>query len=80
MERGELKRGFKPLEHKLKDTKGLKSIRDCNNCFYMYSDGESKEEYCHNNGVTSYDMCEESNKKYCTFYLPPWSNKEREEF
>lgn len=62
-----------------KFTKGFKGVRDivsekgkyvanCNSCVCFYQGGEDAEECCHNNEVTKYDMCYDTNKTYCSFW------------
>lgn len=73
MERGTIKKGFRVFRNTVKnDYRRLKQIRSCTTCKYFYKDKNSNEEICHNNSVTSYDMTETSNTKYCTFWTPVW--------
>lgn len=73
MEKGTVKKGFKAFRNNIKDdNRKLKQIRNCNTCKYLFKDPDSKEEICHNNSVTSYDMVNEGNIKYCTFWTPVW--------
>ncbi len=65
-----LTRGFKDVRKKINATKGsIRSVRSCASCKYFY-DGGDGEETCHNSGVTPFDITEEDNKTYCTFYTP----------
>ena len=65
-----LSRGFKNVRKKINETKGtIRSVRSCASCDYFFI-GDDGEEICHNSAVTSFDITEEENKTYCTFYLP----------
>lgn len=78
MEKGTIKKGFRAFRSNLKDdNRKLKQIRHCKSCKYYYKDEDTEEEVCHNNSVTSYDMVEKDNLKYCTFWTPVW-HKEKD--
>ena len=73
MTKTKLGRGFKAFRKEVKDTQyKLKNIRDCRSCNYYYEDTGGDEEYCHNNAVTSYDLVNDENKSYCSFWQPVW--------
>lgn len=75
MKQGTVKRGFKAFRKTVdKDDRKLRAIRNCNNCKYEYSDEGEKEEYCHNNSVTKFDMVDDGTKKFCTYWKPNWIN------
>ena len=63
----------------MKITKGFKKVRElvsergkyvanCNSCRMFYQGEDDAEECCHNNEVTKFDMVEEENKSFCTFW------------
>ncbi len=74
MERGDIKKGFKAFRNNVKDdNRKIQSLRNCKSCKYLYKDDDvATEEVCHNNSVTSYDIVEDGNTKYCTFWTPVW--------
>lgn len=74
MEKGAIKKGFKAFRDNVKgDNRKLQSLRNCKSCKYLYKDDDvATEEVCHNNSVTSYDIVEDGNIKYCTFWTPVW--------
>jgi hypothetical protein len=74
MEKGTIKKGFKAFRNNVKDdNRKLQSLRNCKSCKYLYKDDDvATEEVCHNNSVTSYDMVDDGNIKYCTFWTPVW--------
>lgn len=73
MEKGVIKKGFKAFRSTIKDdNKKLRQIRACSSCLYQHKSEDDHEEICHNNSVTPFDMVEEGNVKYCTFWKPSW--------
>lgn len=74
-ETGKLSRGFNSFRKNMKAGKKNFQSRSCKSCTYFYSNSESEEESCHNNGVTPYDMVDEGNNQFCSFWTPQWSEK-----
>lgn len=74
MEKGQVKKGFKPFRKQIEGSNSaLRNVRECKTCKYFSNDEESEEEICHNNSVSKYDMTtEESGKTYCTYWTPDW--------
>jgi hypothetical protein len=78
MKKGEVKRGFKAFRNTYKDdARALKRLRNCDTCKFQYQDEDTREEVCHNNNVTKFDMVQEENKTYCTYWTPVWAKEER---
>ena len=79
MKNGDVKRGFKNFRKNVTSNQNrLRQIRSCTSCKYYHEedDSDSNEEICHNNAVTSYDMVEEGNVKFCSFWTPIWHKEE----
>lgn len=73
-----MKRGFKAFRDEVKGTQyKLRNIRDCKSCASFFEDTEGDEEYCHDSSVTSYDMVNEDNKTYCSFWRPMWVKEKK---
>ncbi len=66
-------KGFKAFRKLYQeDNRKLNQIRNCNSCKFLNLDLDTNEEACTNSGVTSYDMVESDNVKYCSFWIPSW--------
>lgn len=64
MKKGERRRGFNQFRKTIRDS-SLKArlVADCKSCKFF----NSKDE-CTNGEVTSFDMVQDGNKTYCTFW------------
>jgi hypothetical protein len=67
MKKGFMRRGYSPLNKQM-ENKG-RFIASCDSCTYFYSEELGVPEYCHNMGVTKFDMAEtEEGRIYCTYW------------
>ena len=72
LEKGQIKKGFNLINNHIKNKEAF--IADCKSCDYFYADRGKKEEYCHHNGVTKFDMCQVNERTYCIYWI---SNKSK---
>lgn len=74
MEKGQVKRGFKHFRNTIKNNpKAIKNIRSCTSCMYFYEDDLG--ECCHNNSVTKFDVVEDGERVYCSYWTANWQSK-----
>lgn len=73
LEKGQVKRGFKAFRSEVKsDKNALRRLRNCKTCKDLYPEEGEKEEVCHNNSVTKFDMVHDGTLTYCTYWKPNW--------